>query len=197
MRRSNDFYPTDEALVKRLLENVDIRGVVLEPCAGDGRMAAALRATTGRAVVTCDVDPAHYPDHVLDMTRVENWRRFSPDWVVTNPPFSAAPQILPLAMERARVGVAFLLRLTYLEPAGNRADWLQDQADHMTRLIVFGQPRPAFRQGEINPKTGKLYTTDNATTAWMVWQPDHSWRALGVRPPFQFVTHWQGVGHGE
>lgn len=191
MRRQNDFYPTASALTEQLLAHVAVKGLVLEPCAGDGAIARVLRRYR-LGVETCDIDAGHTPDHVLDMTRIQSWQRFSPDWVITNPPFSAAPQILPLALERAHAGVAFLLRLTYLEPAGNRADWLQDQVDHMTRLIVFGQPRPAFRQGETNPLTGKPYTTDTATTAWFVWQRRHSWKSMGVQPPFGFITHWNG-----
>lgn len=187
MRKKNDAYFTSRALTEHLLRraSVEIAGTVLEPCVGTGQMAAVLRQN-GLHVETCDIDPVYRPDHVLDMTRIENWRGFAPDWIITNPPFSDAPQILPLALERARVGVAFLLRLTYLQPTGNRADWLQDQADHMTQLLVFGLPRPGFLP---NPRA-----TDAVTTAWFVWQKSHSWRAIGMEPPFGFITHWNEGG---
>jgi len=48
------------------------------------------------------------------------------------------------------------LRLSYLEPCQNRAQWL---ADHpLTKLIVL--PRISFNG------SGK---TDSCTTAWMIW----------------------------
>ena len=93
-----------------------------------------------------------------DATKREFWTRWvsSIDFVVTNPPFSLASSILPLAYEHARVGVAFLLRLSYLEPCRDRADWLVQHP--LTKLIVL--PRISF--------TGDR-KTDSVTCGWFVW----------------------------
>ena len=189
-RRTNDAYYTHTAVTKALLYRIPgIRhATVFEPCAGSGLMANELR-NAGCKVVTNDIAD-HECDYQCDATdRGEVcWEYY--DWVVTNPPFNLAHKILPIALDHANVGVAFLLRLSYLEPANGRREWLQHHADQMVYCGVLN-PRPRFRAGEINPKTGNEYGTDNVTVAWMVWKKNWSWLDMGIRRPFDFITDWQ------
>jgi len=189
-RRKNDLYPTESAVTKILLQQFpNMRGCILEPCAGPGLMVEALKYPGFRVIYTNDIDSAYDTAYTGDAgsPTAECWQR-EWDWVVTNPPFSEAERILPLALGRADK-VAFLLRLTYMEPTNGRADWLKQHADQMIWLGVLN-PRPKFRKGEINPKTGKPFGTDNATVAWFVWDKQWSWARRGIRPPFGFVTEW-------
>lgn len=82
------------------------------------------------------------------------------DWVATNPPFGHAFDILQRALPRARTGVAFLLRLSFLEPTDARGEFLS--LNPPTRQIVL--PRWSYKR---NAK-GK-WATDSVTTAWMIW----------------------------
>lgn len=75
--------------------------------------------------------------------------------IVTNPPFNEANRIVP-AFVRAGHRCAFLLRLSWLEPTGDRQDFLAENPP--SGLIVL--PRYSFT-GD-----GK---TDSATAAWMLW----------------------------
>lgn len=169
-RNKNNFYRTAEALTRVLLAEVSIKGTVYECCAGDLAIANFFPDC-----ITNDVDPT-MPTHThRDATQEESWVFPSADWVVTNPPFNATHRILPLAYESARVGVAFLLRLSYLEPCEDRADWLAAHEDNLDRLIIFGQSRPSF--------TGNG-RTDNVTTAWMVWTKNCPKTKVTFRP------HW-------
>lgn len=187
-RQALDLYPTHRDLTLALLERVAISGRVAEPAAGPGDMARVLLAHPGiTAVTTNDIDPQWSTDFTGDAGNpgAAVWKR-PYDWVVTNPPFSVAPSILRIAYECAGVGVAFLLRLSFAEPAGNRAgnrgDWLAEHADQLRHVLVFGQPRPSFTPGG---------GTDSVTTAWFVWQKGWSWARLGIAPPFQFVMGWK------
>jgi hypothetical protein len=193
-----DKYPTEEKVTQALLDRVEICGSALEACAGAGQMAQVLRShessyaydTTndvplqlqpglhGRRVWTNDIDPTYMTDYGGDAgdPSAPVWER-KWNWVVTNPPFSEAHRILPVAWDHCRVGVAFLLRLTYLEPCANREDWLKAHSRFMSNLIIFGQPRPSF--------TGDG-STDSVTTAWMVWRKNHHG---GLVP--DFVTKWK------
>lgn len=187
MRRPFDHYPTDVALTEHLLKHVPVSGLVLELCAGEGKMAAVLRRHPPILdVVTNDINP-DWPglDFVGD-ARLEDsavWQEnLRPHWVITNPPFSSAMEILQHSWEQCRTGVAFLLRVTFLEPTGTRADWLACHADHLCHYLVFGSPRPGFTADG---------NTDSATVAWMVWRKDFSWKRLGVQPPFQFLSRWK------
>jgi len=196
-RKKFDAYPTETAVTRVLLNRVPISGIVCEPCAGAGLMAGELQKKTAvSSVWTNDVNVDHcdHVDFLSDATdpladvwtyQIADFQRpFS--WVVTNPPFNQAMGVLRQSWEHASIGVAFLLRLTFLEPAGKRSgergEWLAAHEDQMTHLITLGQPRPSFTGN------GK---TDSATVAWLVWQKDWSWDALGIERPFQFAMRWK------
>lgn len=161
-RVKNDFYPTSQALTLQLLKRVNIYGTILECCAGDGAIASLLPNC-----ITNDPHPSngYEPDFQLDATSPQSWQSWNQvDWVITNPPFSLAPSILPLALLNAKVGVAALLRLSYLEPCANRGQWLQEYSDRLSNLIIFS-PRPKFRKDTKG--------VDSVTVAWFVWQHRH------------------------
>lgn len=182
-RIQNDFYPTAQALTEELLKIVDITGQVLEPCAGDGAIAEMF---TGYIANEPYPAPDFHPDYLLDATLPESWAQFDADggcdWVVTNPPFNKASAILPLAFQHARIGVAFLLRLSYLEPCDDRADWLQQYSDSLVQLMPFS-PRPRFR--------ADTNGSDSVTCAWFVWRKDFSWSQTNIPCPFTFIKGWR------
>jgi hypothetical protein len=101
------------------------------------------------------------------------------DWIITNPPYNQAPAILPLALDNCRVGMAMLLRLSYLEPSRNRARWL---AEHPPAKLIVFNPRPQFRAD-----TGG---TDSVTTAWFIW---HRFGNFGNSQgtELEFCTNWR------
>lgn len=166
-RRKNDFYPTPawatEELL-RLLPSADGRtgslGTIFEPCAG--ALDIARVADTRGLVFASDIDRERTGCSMWGDATVRGFWEESKqelgqiDWVITNPPFNAAAEIVQLAYEFAADGIAMLLRLSYLEPTQNRGSWLNSHP--LSQLIVL--PRISFT-GD-----GK---TDNVTCAWMVW----------------------------
>jgi hypothetical protein len=163
---------------RALLASVpEIGGRVFECASGDGAIARVLRDEGGLSVVTNDRAPRRVVDVHGDATRARVWSTVGPiDWTITNPPY-AGHLTLPM-LERAyaasAVGVAFLLRLSFLEPTkhGQRAcltpgrrrrrpaslprgPWLA--AHPPSRLLVL--PRYSFTGGG----------TDSVTCAWMIW----------------------------
>lgn len=182
-RRTLDQYFTDQKLVYHFLRRVPANGVILEPCVGQGHIVRATfdycqeRNQLAPFFFTNDLDPQFEADFHLDAgdPTASVWRT-TYDWVLTNAPYNEVHRILPLALAHVRQGVAFLNRWTYLEPAGNRAEWLETHASEMSDLIIFGQPRPSFSGNG---------STDTATTAWMVWRP--GWTA-GTK--VSFVYGW-------
>lgn len=188
-RVANDFYPTMPALTQALLERVPIEGRVWSPCAGEGGVSKVLQ-DKGLDVECGDIDPRFEGCQFFDAADPQCWRDrdeaqedhiWAQDWTVDNIPFSKAHDILDLAHRHTRIGIAFLLRLSYLEPCKERCNWLQTWSDQLTHLITFS-PRPPFRD-----EPG----ADSVTVAWFVWQKAFSWKALGVDCPFQFVYGWR------
>jgi hypothetical protein len=161
-RRKNDFYPTlkSDSIIAPI-KSLVLDDLVLEPCVGKNDIGRHFKN-----VIT--VDKYHYSgynaDYYLDMTLESSWEFLSPlsfDWVVTNPPYKYASQILPLAFKYARKGAIFLLRLSYLEPCSDRAEWLKKHKGNLSDLIVLN-PRIRFCDDHKG--------TDNVASAWFVWQ---------------------------
>jgi hypothetical protein len=180
-RHDLDQYETPTPLVLALKERVYVVNSrkVFECCAGD---LAIARHFPG--CFTNDIDPSCDTDLHLDMTMPGSWSHPEipeVDWVITNPPFSLAEKILPLAFERASVGVMFLLRLSYQEPTKDRADWLEENKKYLSNLIIFN-PRPRFGLS----KHGKP-ASDSVTVAWMVWRRPRAWWGW---TKVAYVTGW-------
>lgn len=163
-RKKLDAYMSPTWAAEVLLRHIPLveGATVVEPCAGDFDLVYPLLAA-GANVLTADIDPAHSPDIVGDATDGAFWEASlgRPDWTITNPPFSKAHEIVQHAFANSKVGIAMLLRLSYLEPVIDRADFLA--VFPPTKLIVL--PRFSFT------RDGK---TDSVTCAWMVWMHDES-----------------------
>lgn len=159
-RNDLDFYETPVWMTNTLLHHHPLsRGLrVVEPCAGDGAIARVLQRSHLH-VVTNDIDQRHQTDHHEDATLDRLWASAftdGVDFVITNPPFNEAFRILQHAYSAARVGVAMLLRKTFLEPTRERGPWL---AAHPPSRII-GLPRHSFR--------GK--GSDSVSADWVIWQ---------------------------
>ena len=159
--RKLEQYFTPERFVTALFSELPYNWLglhIVEPCAGDGSICD--RLPPGARYTTSDIDPT-LGHTVLDATDPGAWfllaERCPIDWVITNPPFSKAMSILENAYLHARSGVAFLVRLSFLEPTFARQDWLR--AHPPTRIIVL--PRHSFT-GD-----GK---SDMVTCAWVIWE---------------------------
>lgn len=186
-RVESDYYPTPEMITNILLShNLIENKIILEPCCGCGAISSIL----GKCNKMLSTDIENIDKSIpRDATTQDFWDYWSIDdygdridWVVTNPPFNVASKILPFAYERSQIGVAFLLRLSYLEPAQDRAQWLKDHADNMRCMIPLN-PRPQFRRDTKG--------TDSSTVFWGIWRKDWSWERLGVESPFQFEWGWR------
>jgi hypothetical protein len=160
MRRNLDFYPTGKKLVDILLSNIKLENIIFEPCAGQGHISKYLNNP-----ITNDIKGG------WDATNHIYWDNMNPkpDWTVTNPPFSLAVKILNNAFRYSNVGVAFLLRLSFLEPTKERERFLVSHPPN--KLIVL--PRYSFT-GD-----GK---TDSVTCAWMIWdKTGENWIRIAPR----------------
>jgi hypothetical protein len=193
-RQPLDFYPTPGLLTWALLDSHRFvpwrnQATVLEPCNGEGAISDALKESgLFRLVDTADIDPAKTKpataigatSFTMDATDPGAWSRMARyDWIITNPPYNQAPAILPLAFDNCRVGMAMLLRLSYLEPCANRASWL---AEHPPAKLIVFNPRPQFRAD-----TGG---TDSVTTAWFIWHRFGNSQGTEL----EFCTNWRNHG---
>lgn len=170
-RRVNDAYYSPSVVAHWLMKNtaLDIKGTVLEPCAGDHAIARPLKDAYGLKVLTNDIDRRSMYNY--NVSEEESWFNLPIcDWTITNPPFSLLDDFLPLAFKYSRVGMAIYCRSSVTEPTFKRQGFLSAHQRHLAEVLYC--PRLSFT-GD-----GK---TDNSSCNWYIWtkQP-----VEGCRP------HW-------
>lgn len=170
-RRELDFYETPPHYIAALLGEVNVWGHVFEPCVGDGAIANALRKLPAVGhVTTNDIDRNREADSHGDAKVLVSSAYGKFDWWITNPPFGEELPILENALDRCD-NVAFLARLSFLEPTEEREYFLEQHAPD--QVIVL--PRYSFRPNDAGKRQ-----TDSVTCAWLVWYADHAPRRTAV-----------------
>jgi hypothetical protein len=123
-------------------------------------------ARCGRTWFENDLDSRWAADCHKDATDETLWQSHEFDWVVSNPPFTPAIEIITLALKYAKVGVAMHLRASIHEvlKTGIRRTWM---AKHTPNEIMW-LPRFAYQRSKM---TGK-WTTDRVCACWVIWLKD-------------------------
>ncbi len=201
---SLDDFPTPPWATRALIEHVIEPGLdlttlkilmsqssVWEPCSNRGYMARTLKEYT-RRVFTSDIfdyseDPAtvHCQDRVVDFlfpfSESPVIETHGVDWVITNPPFRLADQIIKRGLDIAREGVAVLVRSAFEEGVGRYEQLFRDNPP--TLLGVFTE-RVIMHKGVLrdpskeywDERTRAMKRPSTATSyKWMVW-------VKGMRP---------------
>lgn len=172
MAQDFEFYRTPACLTQWLVDQVGpaLTGTsICEPCVGDGAILQVFadRHLARARVLTNDLDPQWPADTHEDASTAAYWAGFLPgmvDWVVTNPPFSAAGPVLAAAWPVVQRGVILHVRATFHEAlkTGLRRSLLREcPPQHVLWL-----PRIRFR---VNPDPTKTATTDSTATCWVIW----------------------------
>lgn len=170
---SLDDFPTPPWATRALFEHIivpelgllgrrDLRGKrAWEPCANRGFMFMVLKDYFGQ-VLASDIHDygMGYPQHDFLMPFVPG--NFAlPHWIVTNPPFRLAEQIIRRSRSIARDGVAMLVRTSFLEGVG-RWEALFN-VDPPSVVAQFVERVPMWK--------GQLTATGSTATSycWLVW----------------------------
>lgn len=181
MRNERDAYYTPKELTLALLERIDWREhQALEPFAGENHIADVLREK-GYSITTGDIFKEAPVDHPgTDFFSRKADRAYqNHSAIITNPPYSIAPQCARRALMFSP-RVAMLLRLSFLEPCqGTDSSYRIDLLEKLSRVIVL--PRVSFIRG------GK--GTDSTTCAWFVWEPGDGSRELEIVYPAELERH--------
>lgn len=159
MRKHLDQYNTPLWVTQELInEFPEIRGnILLDPCCGNGSMAKFLQKHHRfNSLILNDIEPKIDFCASHDATQETFWNNEQyPDWVITNPPFLQAGQIVKHALTYARLGVAMLLRATFLEPCKGR-EWIIESPP----TAILSLPRISFTENG---------ACDSVPSWWMIW----------------------------
>jgi hypothetical protein len=162
MRNPLDRYDSPGWFVTHLPNYLTLDGVVGEPCSGAGNLSSILpHFKNVQSVWTNDIDTNVVANSHLDATNPKSWLEFpETDWVVTNPPFNQAFEILKNAHFFAKKGVVFFVRHSFTEGTEERGKWLSN--NRCWGDLVY--PRFKFVQ-----KENGNWQTDSAPIDAIIW----------------------------
>jgi hypothetical protein len=87
MRRTLDAYLTPAYMTRTLLFYIpEIRGTIVECCAGDGGIATVLHQEGKLQVITNDINLGLPTDFHFNAATVV-YQNLVPDWIISNPPY--------------------------------------------------------------------------------------------------------------
>ena len=174
-----DYFPTAPYATRALFRHVlpalgiDAVGRVWEAACGEGHMAEVINEFAELPVIATDIfdygygsAPYDFLGGVFSAPMLDQV-----DWIITNPPFKSACQFALRALERARVGVALLLRTQWLESEERYYSIFRDRPP--TLFAPFVERVPMLR-GRWDPDASTA-----TSYAWFVWLRD-----AAPRPPF-------------
>ena len=186
LARTLDFFPTPPWAARagaELVLRLDPEArVVREPACGRMQMAGPLAETF--EVLPSDVHAWEPSTPVRDWLDADAWPAEPDcDWVVTNPPFAIGADFIRLGLQRARRGVALLMRLAFVEGVG-RYDLLAG-SEPLTLLAPFSERVP-MTLGKWSPdaSTATAY-------AWFLWRKGAAPMPTFIIPPGTRARLWQ------
>lgn len=165
---SADLFPTPPWATRALVEWIGSQDVrvweqsVWEPAAGLRHMSRVL-AEFFREVHNSDaIDYGFSKFDVRDfLDEYPEGLDVAADWIITNPPFKLAEEFCHTAIRRANIGVAMLVRTTFLEGVGRHKNLFSITPP--TYVLQFTERVPMHR--------GRLEERGSTATAycWLVW----------------------------
>lgn len=170
-RDGADFYPTPPWATRALIRHVaPLVGMtnshyVWEPACGDGMMAEVLVEHFAHVYRTDKYDYGYGKTGVDFLSPDARGDNYQPHWIITNPPYNVAAEFTRVALERCSVGVAMLVRLSFLE---GRARYEQLFSQHPPMIVAPFVERIGFRPGTWDPEADRGVVAH----AWFAWRRD-------------------------
>ncbi|MEL7513653.1 MAG: SAM-dependent DNA methyltransferase [Pseudomonadota bacterium] len=187
-----DYYPTPPWATRALIEALRARGLLIgksvwEPACGEGYMARPLAEAfeTVRATDIFDYSAA-FPEQDGIVDFLLDWpdpdAPPASDWIFTNPPFNRSLEFAELALRRARLGVAFFVKVQWLEGITRHRRIF---SRHTPRLILHFAERVPLVKARMDPEA-----RTNQAYIWIVWIKRPLAELAGEALPLPPETGW-------
>lgn len=177
---SLDYFPTPpwatRALCEMLLPSLELkRRTVWEPACGEGHMARPL-SEYFELVYSSDVHPYGHGAVQDFLFPLGDHKQF--DWIITNPPFRLAAEFAHTAIDRAREGVALIVRTAFLEGIERYSSLFSKRPP--SYVLQFTE-RVTMLKGRVDQGGGTA-----TAYCWIVW----AGQPLNPYPALRTIIDW-------
>lgn len=163
-REQNDFYATDPKTTRLMLDNVSLKGNILEPNCGMGHISEVLK-NAGHEVYSTDLIDRGYGEQTgIDFLTHDYFRKF--DNVVMNPPFKDIELFIKKGLEVSNNKLVVFARLQLLESSKRKKLF---ETTPIKEVLVHSERQQAWRNGKSTDENGKKWSGTQAF-AWFVWE---------------------------
>lgn len=180
---SLDYFPTPPWATRALMEHVIkpwadwSNSTAWEPACGEGYMARVLAEYFG-TVHASDIHPYGHGD-VDDFLLFGSGAEYEPiDWIITNPPFRLAQEFIETAINKARHGIAVIVRSAFTEGIERYQRLFRVLPPH---TIAQFTERVAMVRGRVDEEASSA-----TAYCWIVWRCDE----LRVLPSRELRTKY-------
>lgn len=182
---SLDDFPTQPWATRALCHYVLSPGALKvmtawEPACNRGHMVDPLgeyfSAVWASDIHDYGLEGAFQHDFLMPFTpQIMKWAVASPNWVISNPPFRLAEQFIARALEVANVGVAMIVRTSFLEGIGRYENLFSKRPPNI--VAQFSERVPMVK--------GRLTAKGSTATSycWLVWEHGEEDTKLVWIPP--------------
>lgn len=164
-REDNDFYATPAETTKTILEEIQLKGSILEPSCGVGHISKVLKEYYPNSeIISTDLIDRGYGKGDIEFLSYDFGRKF--DNIITNPPFDIINKYIPRALELTTSKVVLLCKIQLLEGM-KRKKMLQNTP--LKYVYVFSKRQNILRGVKDTDEQGKKW---NGTMCfcWYIWE---------------------------
>lgn len=166
----DDYYATPRNAIEAILNEVELKGSILEPSAGEGHISVVLKERYPDSEII-STDLVHRKDKFnvgieggIDFLNHEFNRIF--DNVITNPPFKLAKEFIEKALSISNNKVIMFAKIQLLEGKDRREMFSKFPPKY---VYVFSKRVNPLRNGEELDENGKPWAS-TMCFAWYVWE---------------------------
>ena len=169
-RVDNDFYATPISAVRQILDEIELKGSILEPACGEGHISTVLREYYPKAPII-STDLVQRKDRFncnvtggIDFLTHNFGKKF--DNVITNPPFNLAQEFIERALHITNDKVVMFAKIQLLE--GSKREKMFKNTP-LKYVYVFTKRVNPLRNGEELDEKGKPWSS-TICFAWFVFE---------------------------
>ena len=160
-----DFYATHPSSTKAILNEVSLRGSILEPACGQGHISEVIKEYyPDNEIISTDLIDRGYGQGGIDFLKHDYGRKFNN--VITNPPFKHMQEFTEKALEIAEEKVLMFGKIQFLE-GKRRKHFFRDNPPKY--VYVFSERQHPMRNGSPVDENGKKWSS-TMCFAWFVWE---------------------------
>lgn len=164
-RVKNDFYATPPEATIAILDEIELKGDILEPACGNGMISEVLKERYPDSnIVSTDLVDRGYGEGGVDFLKDDFGRKF--DNIITNPPFRYAKEFVERALKLSNDKVIMFAKIQLLE-SKKRRDLFDKKPPKY--VYVFSERINPWRNGEPLNEDGKPWSS-TMCFAWYVWE---------------------------